>query len=1200
MQSKLLLYRQDTDSTTTIDLDEQSGRHNGKGGVVEIGGVGSDIECLAEGVQKGHLRFEWYPQASTWRLTNQGADGTVFINKTKVSSKASKILAYNNCRIRCCGIELFFERSPSLPTFAEKSVERIPITSRGLIIGRGNANRGGEDTPRLCLDSEIRTISSKQAEIIKDGSSCIFLNHNADSGNRTKINGTQSLTRRELVFGDVIQIPGYDFYSFQFAGDSLIHVGGAGAIQARGLTRFARDGRKILADVNIDLGCGEFVGVLGGSGQGKSTLMKALCGVEPASKGGVWVEGVKIAGAAQMAEMRLGYVPQDDIVHKELSVRRALIYSTKLRVSLPTQQLNQALDTVLETLALTEHQHKSIRVLSGGQRKRVSIASELIMNPRFLFLDEPTSGLDPLTEWDLMADLFNLAKKRRMGILCTTHVLGRSNLFSGIVFVHGGRIIFNGRPIDAAKYFLIHSGGGRSSTDSTGSATSESTASSSKSSHSSSSQGSSDDVSESELLSNLPRVFREVAENVDRRLKELGEQQNGKKGSESVSEQVARELEDNYKESEFRVPLPPVEDQQSKSRQKGASKHKRPGFLRTLSVLFARQWRILRADPLNYLFLLAQAVIIGFLVGWVSESLAFQMFITVVATLWFGCSNGAQQIVGELAIYRRERLAGVGLNVYLVSKLLFLSLVTSAQALILFFTVLCTHHTFHFEISDEVDSYDPLYERKAFTALFFGHIPREEKEIKITKEKGSADFSHWLAGWQQQWLDEELPQIDVSNSDSNSKTEDPKKIDPSKEIVTEDERKNEEIRLHALKLHTDIRNDFETWIKKYHPTESVLVNDEIKIIKLKLPGESFSDETLTRRVKELQAVIDERRAAMSKLLGEFLSHNDGEKDSTDIAKLKVEFGEQFNSWIKENYPEKLIFAKPDSAIYVELLAKFMDPNFLPGNDEENVRPKWNPTGLSPGDKEYVMLERIAWFFRIKQNVLDKLGLKDSSKTQAQLVSWRKFIAILLGMRLAALLAASICGVSLGLMISASVRNETQAVMWVPLILIPQILFGGFVVTSPEMAKGVRLFSECLPSYNLQRLMDTANIYEREKPLMTNKTKIPAFLSSTPYSKNVVRWPEGETSQKLDRESFDKLSDVNQSWQNLTVIYDRVGMWHYDKKRDSIEDRRDVWLQQGNSYKDTNFAGSSWIILGGWFLGCYILVLRGLVSKQTGL
>ena len=124
------------------------------------------------------------------------------------------------------------------------------------------------------------------------------------------------------------------------------------------------------------------------------------------------------------------------------------------------------------------------------------------------------------------------------------------------------------------------------------------------------------------------------------------------------------------------------------------SRRQNVGYLQTLRILLARQWKVLLADPLNLIFLFAQALAIGGMVGWVAENAGLRMFLCVVATLWFGCSNGAQQIVGELPIFRRERVCGLGLNVYLQSKLGFLSMLTVVQAVLLFSTIFLTAHLF--------------------------------------------------------------------------------------------------------------------------------------------------------------------------------------------------------------------------------------------------------------------------------------------------------------------------------------------------------------------------------------------------------------------------------------------------------------------------------------------------------------------------
>ena len=170
---------------------------------------------------------------------------------------------------------------------------------------------------------------------------------------------------------------------------------------------------------------------------------------------------------------------------------------------------------------------------------------------------------------------------------------------------------------------------------------------------------------------------------------------------------------------------------------------------------------------------------------------------------------------------------------------------------------------------------------------------------------------------------------------------------------------------------------------------------------------------------------------------------------------------------------------------------------------------------------------------------------------------------LIALRFGALLGAALVGVALGLAVSALVNTPTQSVMWVPLILIPQILFGSFVVIIPEMNDAVLRFSEALPSFNLERIMDVGLIYGRATPRMTNQTKIPAFIDS-PDKQDVVDWDGKETR-------YDRVSEVNKSWQNLIVLRDVLGA--REKKlgvsgdpKDSVEERADVRL----SHKDQNY------------------------------
>jgi len=1052
MISRLSLLDYENRPAQVFDLDALSGRRDAERRDVTVGGEGSMIELSGVEMRPNHLRLAWQPRASSWVLSSGGPSKTVAVNNVVLRDDEKRALTVSSCLITVSGLAFAFERRPAPPLFQGEPIIKLPIPPEGLIIGRGAEPRPGEappalPRPKLSLDHEIFTISSQQCEIVREGADVFLINHHDHPRYRTKLNADQGFTKQRLVFGDCIQIPDYDYYTFQFDGSSLVHIGEGGAIQARGLTRIASDGFKILADVDFDLQCGEFVGVLGGSGQGKSTLMKAVCGMAPSQGGQVYIEGRRITGPDDMSKTGIGYVPQEDIVHRELTVREALIFGARLRVALPARQLHEAVDTVLRTLSLTEHQAKPVRVLSGGQCKRVSIASELIMNPRFLFLDEPTSGLDPQTESELMTELSVLARNKRMGIFCTTHVLQNSHLFKAIVWVHGGRIIFLGRSAEAVRYFLMDDP--RNSVSGSLRRNPSSRTSTSGSSHTGMSV-TIDEFKDDELLGKLPKVYGELGRLVQRRASEIRNEssENVGLGKRLVDARVAEELADNFNRSGKRPHLLPVDD--SGGAASTSRRPPQPTVWTTLWVLLLRQWHILIADPRNYLFLTLQALIIGVLVGWVSDNLVFQMFITVIATLWFGCSNGAQQIVGELPIFRRERLAGVGLHVYLVSKLVFQTAITSLQALLLFFTVLCTHHLAHPEILPTNEKPDAAGSRLVFKQLFFSNVPE-----LMTEPKSAADLAAERAAEQ------------VARSEANAGTANP----------------------------------------------------------------------VAFGTAQVQTSPDD-------------------------------------------------FAVEDA------------PDYQPPAAEQ-VTHFTNPTGLRARDFQFTILSRLASFFRVKENVLDELGVKRSDDPPPAVErrrSWTGFLTLLLTMRFAALLAAAVTGVALGLLVSASVASVTQAVMWVPLILIPQILFGGFVVTSPEMDRFVLWFSHALPSYNLQRLMDTSNVFGRTTPQMTNKTRIPAFLAAPPNDEETVRWPD-ESGQQTEK--YDRISEVSKSWQNLLVLRDRVGARPKTPERDMVEDRRDVAGPKGTPFVNLGPAALSWGILIVWLGGCYAIIVVNLSRNQSG-
>src|SRR6201997_5440204 len=153
-------------------------------------------------------------------------------------------------------------------------------------------------------------------------------------------------------------------------------------------------GRQILHKLSLSVGPGELVAIAGGSGAGKTTLLEMLAGLQPPSAGELWHDGVAPRGRAGSA---IGYVPQDDIIHLEMPLRRTLRYAALLRLpaGTPAVEAERIVDETLRDLDLADRADVPVRALSGGQRKRASIAVELLTRPRLLFLDEPTSRLHP-------------------------------------------------------------------------------------------------------------------------------------------------------------------------------------------------------------------------------------------------------------------------------------------------------------------------------------------------------------------------------------------------------------------------------------------------------------------------------------------------------------------------------------------------------------------------------------------------------------------------------------------------------------------------------------------------------------------------------------------------------------------------------------------------------------------------------------
>src|ERR1700677_3598293 len=215
--------------------------------------------------------------------------------------------------------------------------------------------------------------------------------------------------------------------------------------------------RKILQELSLSIEPCELVAIAGGSGAGKTTLLEILAGLQPPSSGEVRHDGV-VRSARARTDSRIGYVPQDDIIHLEMPLRRTLRYAARLRLPAGTSaaEADRIAEETLDDLDLADRAEVAIRALSGGQRKRASIAVELLTRPRIFFLDEPTSGLDPSTAADVMR-LLRRVTQRGVTVVLTTHEPAGIDKCDRVVFLaRDGHLACTGSPTEARRYFEVN------------------------------------------------------------------------------------------------------------------------------------------------------------------------------------------------------------------------------------------------------------------------------------------------------------------------------------------------------------------------------------------------------------------------------------------------------------------------------------------------------------------------------------------------------------------------------------------------------------------------------------------------------------------------------------------------------------------------------------------------------------------------
>lgn len=463
-------------------------------------------------------------------------------------------------------------------------------------------------------------VSRHHCTVYREGSKIFIRDDKSLNGvivNGERINGTAPLHDK-----DIIQILGTRlifscnriYYSKSRRGIS-IHASNINKWVGSGKNR-----KQILKDVNVEIQGGEFVAIIGGSGAGKSTLMGVLNCFDRGFEGEVFCNNVSLNRNFTNLKGTMGYVPQEDIIYENLTLERMLTYSARLRLPKDSDksEISARVENAMKMLDLTAHRDTLIRKMSGGQKKRASIAVEILADPRLFFLDEPTSGLDPGIEKNLMQSLRDLSRKQECTIVTVTHTTQSLHLCDKVIFMGTGGVLCFCGSIEEAKVFF----------------------------------GTDDITDVYEMISNEPEKWANKFR---------------------IRQNRSRTPVDNSGNGKVR-----------KSKPAGS-------VFTQLATTVMRYGEITVNDWKRLALTLIQPLIIGVLLVMVAGDEVFtaygdtksMIFALSCAAIWLGIFNTIQEVCKERVILKREHMAGLGLTVYVFSKLLVQLIIGFFQSVIL-------------------------------------------------------------------------------------------------------------------------------------------------------------------------------------------------------------------------------------------------------------------------------------------------------------------------------------------------------------------------------------------------------------------------------------------------------------------------------------------------------------------------------------
>ncbi len=530
-------------------------------------------------------------------------------------------------------------RNPQSTTAPLPSKRRLELTG----MGEGPIELGRSPNPRnyASMQLDAPTVSRLHATIYSDGRGGHILQDHSSNG--TFVNG-QRIERRQLLNrDDTIQIGPYH----------LIYT--STAIELSSTTRNirldahnlslqvldkAREQKTILDDISLVIEPGQLVALVGGSGSGKSTLIKSLLRINNLDSGEVYLNGDDLRQNWAIYRSLVGYVPQEDIIHHNLTVEEVLHYACKLRLP-PDTNVKEQVGKILEQVKLSPVRHTLISKLSPGQRKCVSIGVELLADPKLFFLDEPTSGLDPGLDKEMMQLLRELADQNRTIILVTDATANIEVCDRIAVLGFGGQLCYFGPPQEALNFFGMPKG----------------------------------DFADIYIELNQGNTEKAILANVGNWHHKF--QQSPQYNSYIRHTLSPGKQEQHSTDTSIRTGIPPFKQ---------------------LWLLSQRYWQLVMRDHTSLMLALLSGpitiMVTAFSLGVeipvsIDKSYVFELlFIFSCIAIWIGLSNSIQEIAQESAIYFRERLLNLGLLPYIGSKLLIRGGIVLLQTILITVSVL--------------------------------------------------------------------------------------------------------------------------------------------------------------------------------------------------------------------------------------------------------------------------------------------------------------------------------------------------------------------------------------------------------------------------------------------------------------------------------------------------------------------------------